>query len=451
MTSSTPKANSGTAYTPSVTELTSRSTSRPSWRADSTPRPTPAGTSSTIVSTASSTVGPNPPSMYVLTGRPEARDVPKSPCSSPAAQCARRSWAGWSRCIASRMAAIRSGSGWSPASATAASPGSASVRAKTSSTTAAVCATPSSSRRATQDRNPITPARPCRSAPSRGVGGRLLLDAPDAPGGAEDPVGEAPDQEAALGVQAALHALVDGGAVLLVLGGLGLLVQGVEVLVAPVSCVGGRPGEQALGDVGLDGHGAGAVGRQGPGVENVLPVAVLAAGLDLDSHSGLGRLVAEDRRGLSEAGGDRGGVESDLQLVGRGLLQQLAGPVEVLFTLRQAAGVVLVALAKQVVADLSGAGQGAVDQFLAVSDQEERLADPPVVERRPVGLHDEALHGAVAEPDDLDLPLVLVGAGGGGVELVGVLDLPAEQGVGARRFLVGDDELQLVEVGAPSQ
>lgn len=178
VTRSTPRANSGTAYRASVTELTSRSTRPPSWRAASTPRPKPSGTSSARVRAARVRVGPKPSAMYRVTGRPEVREVPKSPCSRPVAQSVRRSCAGRSRSIASRIAAMRAGSGWSPARATAASPGRASVRAKIRSTTATVWTTPRTRRRATKDvprwavcrlsNRLLTPATPCRSVPSPG-------------------------------------------------------------------------------------------------------------------------------------------------------------------------------------------------------------------------------------------------------------------------------------------
>lgn len=144
--------------------------------------------------------------------------------------------------------------------------------------------------------------------------------------------------------------------------------------------------------------------------------------------------------------GDGRSVQGDLQVLGAGLFEQGAGPVEVLSALGEAVGVVLVALAEQVVADHTRAGQGAVDELLAVGDEEERLAYPLVVEGGPVGLHREALHGAAGEPHDRDLSLALVGARGGGVEFVGVFDLSAEECVDAGGLLVGDDELELVEV-----
>lgn len=110
-------------------------------------RPTPSGTSTITVTSASTPVVEKPPTIVARTGRPETSEAPRSPRIAPPSQSRNRIGTGRSRPIDRRRCSIRSGSGESPATTTAASPGNAAVSTKTRVATPSTCRRPTARRR----------------------------------------------------------------------------------------------------------------------------------------------------------------------------------------------------------------------------------------------------------------------------------------------------------------
>src|ERR687895_1657078 len=254
-----------------------------------------------------------------LTGAWVAAESPRSRVKIPPSHW--RYWltTGSDRLSWSRSAASRSAVASRPRIACAASPGSASVAANTSSDTSHSVSRPRASRRRTSFAVTRIPWLRHESHRAQLVVAERearagLLDARDVPGVRVDRVREVRDDVAALLVLEHLGLVEQLAATVLVELGAGLLDQPLELLVLPVGLIEGRVRQAALRHLGQVGASGPEVLGEGPGQ---VVVAIERAGVDLAHvhlHAGALRLLGEHLRRLDDPAEDVAGDELDAEV-----------------------------------------------------------------------------------------------------------------------------------------